>query len=72
MQTVQPIWNEKENHRFHLRESLVPPRPSGSKQLKALWNSRQNACFITPKLDPEIELHTTVREFEDHYLILNA
>lgn len=69
MQTIRPIWNERENRRFRLRERALPPRPSGSKGLKALWNARQNGCFITPKLDPVIELHTTVREFADHYLI---
>ena len=73
MQTLKPIWSESENRRFRLRANRftvsIPSQPA--KNLKPLWNARQNACFIAPKPDPVIELHATVREFDDHYLMVS-
>ena len=73
MQTLKPIWSDTENRRFRLRASrftvTLPARPA--EDLKPLWSAEQNARFITPKADPVIELHTTVREFDDHYLMVS-
>ena len=73
MQTLKPIWSERENRRFRLRARRAAVRVTDrpAKHFQPLWSIHRNSRFVVPKPDPVIELHATVREFDDHYLMIS-
>ncbi|GAB6043636.1 hypothetical protein [Endothiovibrio diazotrophicus] len=73
MQSPKPIWPERENRRFrlHRRAPAIGVATTPLRRLTPIWSTRQNSRYVAPAVDPQIVLHTTVREYEDHYVMVS-